>query len=84
MPEPEDEESGASDELVAALAGGAALTFEPDVDEDEDLLPGDRAARVAEVPVEAPAEASPEDIAAELAREAAEKAEDETAGATPA
>ena len=50
MPEPEDEEPGASDELVAALAGGAALTFEPDVDEDDDLLPGDRAARVAERP----------------------------------
>jgi small subunit ribosomal protein S2 len=76
MPEADDEEPGASDELVAALAGGAALSFEPDID-DEDLLPGDRAARVdpplAEVAV---AEASPEDIAAELAREAAEKAED--------
>ena len=33
---------GASDELVAALAGGGALSFEPDPDED-DLLPGDRA-----------------------------------------
>ena len=78
MPEPEDDEAGASDELVAALAGGAALSFEPDVD-DDDLLPGDRAARleppIAEVSV-AEAEASPEDIAAELAREAAEKAED--------
>ena len=31
-----------SDELVAALAGGAALTFEPDVDEEEVLLPGVR------------------------------------------
>jgi small subunit ribosomal protein S2 len=31
-----------SDELVAALAGGAALTFEPDVDEEEVLLPGAR------------------------------------------
>jgi small subunit ribosomal protein S2 len=30
----------ASEELVAALAGGAALTFEPDVDEEEVLLPG--------------------------------------------
>jgi small subunit ribosomal protein S2 len=38
-------EEAASDELVAALAGGAALSFEPDV--DEELLPG--AARV--VPV---------------------------------
>ena len=79
MPESDDEEPGASDELVAALAGGAALTFEPDLDEDDDLLPGDRAARaeaaVAEVPPEA--EATPEDIAAELAREAAEKAEDD-------
>jgi shikimate kinase len=76
----EEEVPGASDELVAALAGGAALTFEPDADED-DLLPGDRVAR-AEAAVAAPAEAeaSPEDIAAELAREAAEKAEDTQAG----
>ena len=37
--EPEYDES-AADELVAALAGGAALTFEPDADEEEDLLPG--------------------------------------------
>ncbi|MBA2373995.1 MAG: 30S ribosomal protein S2, partial [Chloroflexi bacterium] len=44
MPEAEEEAAGASDELVAALAGGAALTFEPDAD-DDDLLPGDRAAR---------------------------------------
>ena len=70
----EEEAPGASEELVAALAGGAALTFEPDAD-DDDLLPGDRAAR-AEVPAVEPAEATPEEIAAELAREAAEKAED--------
>jgi small subunit ribosomal protein S2 len=77
MPETEEEEvPGASDELVAALAGGAALTFEPDADED-DLLPGDRVAR-AEAAV-AEVEASPEEIAAELAREAAEKAEDTAA-----
>jgi small subunit ribosomal protein S2 len=71
-PEPEFDET-ASDELVAALAGGKALSFEPDADEDE-LLPGARpAAPAAETaPV---AEASPEEIAAELAREAAEKAE---------
>jgi small subunit ribosomal protein S2 len=75
MPEGDEEVPGASDELVAALAGGAALTFEPDTDED-DLLPGDRVAR-AEAAVAEPAEASPEEIAAELAREAAEKAEDE-------
>ena len=73
MPEPEDESAGASDELLAALAGGAALTFEPDADED-DLLPGDRVAR-AEAAVAEPAEATPEEIATELAREAAEKAE---------
>ena len=57
MPEQEDEEPGASDELVAALAGGAALSFEPDAD-DDDLLPGDRAARleppIAEVSVAEP------------------------------
>jgi small subunit ribosomal protein S2 len=39
--EPEIEETP-SDELVAALAGGGALTFEPDVDEEEILLPGAR------------------------------------------
>jgi small subunit ribosomal protein S2 len=78
MPETGEEEEvpGASDELVAALAGGAALTFEPDADED-DLLPGDRVAR-AEAAVAEAAEATPEEIAAEMAREAAEKAEDET------
>ena len=74
MIETEDEVPGASDELVAALAGGGALTFEPDADED-DLLPGDRTPRV-EPPAEPVAEATPEEIAAELAREAAEKAED--------
>jgi small subunit ribosomal protein S2 len=74
MPETEEEAPGASDELMAALAGGAALTFEPDAD-DDDLLPGDRVAR-AEAAV-AEAEATPEEIAAELAREAAEKAETE-------
>ena len=79
MPETEDEEPGASDELVAALAGGAALTFEPDLDEEDDLLPGDRPTRADAAVPEAPAEATPEEIAAELAREAAEKAEDETA-----
>ncbi len=50
-PEPEIElaapeaecESAASDELVAALAGGGALTFEPDAEED-DLLPTARSA----------------------------------------
>jgi small subunit ribosomal protein S2 len=72
--ESDDEVPGASEELVAALAGGAALTFEPDAD-DDDLLPGDRVAR-AEAAVAEPAEATPEEIAAELAREAAEKAED--------
>jgi len=37
----EPEEVGASEELVAALAGGAAMTFEPDLEDDE-LLPGGR------------------------------------------
>jgi small subunit ribosomal protein S2 len=71
--EPEYDES-ASDELVAALAGGGALSFSPDLDEDDDLLPG---ARPAAEPVAAPAttEATPDEIAAELAREAAEKEE---------
>jgi small subunit ribosomal protein S2 len=76
--EPEYEEAGASDELVAALAGGGALTFEPDLDEDDDLLPGARAAREEGAP-DATAEATPDDIAAELARERAE-AEETAAG----
>ncbi|MFP5343688.1 MAG: 30S ribosomal protein S2 [Candidatus Limnocylindria bacterium] len=78
MIETDDEVPGASEELVAALAGGGALTFEPDADDDE-LLPGDRPGR-AEPPAEPVAEATPEEIAAELAREAAEKAEDAPAG----
>src|SRR5262249_15555777 len=65
------------EELVAALAGGAALSFEPDADEDDDLLPGDRVARAEAAVAEAPQEATPEEIAAELAREAAEKDDEE-------
>ncbi len=53
MPETEEEAAGATDELVAALAGGAALSFEPDAD-DDDLLPGDRVARAEAAVVEAP------------------------------
>ena len=68
------DEGVATDELVAALAGGAALSFAPD--DDDDLLPGGPAAPAA--PEDG---ASPEDIAAELAREAAEA---ETKDATPA
>jgi small subunit ribosomal protein S2 len=67
--EPELEEVP-SDELVAALAGGGALTFEPDLDED-DLLPG--APRTALAAEPAAPEASADDIAAELAREAGER-----------
>jgi len=70
MAEPDFEEVP-SDELVAALAGGAALSFEPDLD-DDDLLPGARARALEAAPP--PVEASPDEIAAELAREAAEKA----------
>ena len=76
MPDTEEEEPGAADELVAALAGGAALTFEPDADEDDDLLPGDRVARAEAAVAEPVSEATSEEIAAELAREAAEAAED--------
>jgi small subunit ribosomal protein S2 len=72
----EDSEA-ATDELVAALAGGAALSFAPD--DDDDLLPGAPAA----APVQEDG-ATPEEIAAELAREAAEKAEAENKDATPA
>jgi small subunit ribosomal protein S2 len=70
--EPEYDES-ASDELVAALAGGGALSFSPDLEEDDELLPGARPAAVE--PVAPAAEATPDEIAAELAREAAEKEE---------
>jgi small subunit ribosomal protein S2 len=75
-PEPMLEETAyddaqASDELVAALAGGGALSFAPD--EDDDLLPGG--------PTPTEDGASPEDIAAELAREAAETEEAPTAAA---
>ena len=77
MPEPDDEEPGATDELVAALAGGAALSFAPGDDDDDDLLPGERA-RAAVATGESP-EASPEEIEAELAREAAEKAAEDAA-----
>jgi small subunit ribosomal protein S2 len=63
--EPDYEDVEASDELVAALAGGGALSFAPD--DDDELLPGAR------VPAEDGA--SPEEIAAELAREAAEREE---------
>ena len=73
LAEPEFEESEASDALVAALAGGAALSFEPDL-EEEDLLPGARPP-IDPAVAEPPAEASPDDIAAELARERAEAAE---------
>jgi hypothetical protein len=66
--EPEYDES-ASDELVAALAGGGALSFSPDLDEDEELLPGARPA--ATEPAAPTPEATPDEIAAELAREAA-------------
>ncbi len=76
--EPEYDES-ASDELVAALAGGGALSFSPDLDEDEELLPGARPAPEP-APVAPGAEATPDEIAAELAREAAEKEEPAVAG----
>ena len=74
--EPEFDETP-SDELMAALAGGAALTFEPDLDEDE-LLPG--GARLPAPPAAPAGEASPDEIAAELAREAAAAAESNAAG----
>ena len=67
LEEPTYDDAQASDELVAALAGGAALSFAPD--EEEDLLPGGPAAAA---PVEDGA--TPEEIAAELAREAEERA----------
>ena len=74
--EPAYDDAQASDALVAALAGGAALSFAPD--EDEDLLPG---APVAPAPPEEAA--TPEEIAAELAREAAEAATADGVGGQP-
>jgi small subunit ribosomal protein S2 len=44
---------GASDELVAALAGGGSLTFEPDLDEEE-LLPSSHATHGPEPVTEEP------------------------------
>ncbi len=77
--EPELEEAP-SEELVAALAGGGALTFEPDLDE-EDLLPGARPPKIVDL---APLpEATADEIAAELAREAAEKEEAGEAAGSP-
>ena len=64
--EPEFDET-ATDEIVARLAAGEALSFAPDL-EDDDLLPGAPGARPRVEP-----EASPEEIAAELAREQAER-----------
>ena len=64
--EPDYDDVQASDELVAALAGGGALSFAPD--DDDELLPGVRP------PVEDGA--TPDEIAAELAREAAEREAD--------
>jgi small subunit ribosomal protein S2 len=84
VPETEEEVAGTTEELVAALAGGAALSFEPDADEDDELLPGDRVARAEAAVAEAPPEATPEEIAAELAREAAEKDEEERPAEAPA
>ena len=73
--EPEFDET-AADELVAALAGGAALTFEPDADEDDEgCCP---AAVRSPSPSRPASEATPDEIAAELAREAAEKEEPAT------
>jgi small subunit ribosomal protein S2 len=45
-PEPEmeaviEEQEEASDEMVAALAAGGTFSFEPEPDEDEELLPGE-------------------------------------------
>jgi small subunit ribosomal protein S2 len=61
--EPEYEDVAATDELVAALAGGAALSFAPD--DDDDLLPGARPS--------SDDGATADEIAAELAREARER-----------
>ena len=74
LAEPEYEDAQATDELVAALASGGALSFAPD--DDEDLLPGARPDGAADEVVSPDVEASPDEIAAELAREAAEKSED--------
>ncbi len=71
LTEPEYDDLGASDALVAALVGGGALSFAPD--EDDDLLPGLPAAQATEAAEEA-VTATPDEIAAELAREAAERA----------
>jgi small subunit ribosomal protein S2 len=56
LEEPEFDETAAAD-LVAQLAAGGTLSFDPDLD-DEELLPGaPRAAEPTEVPTEVPTEA---------------------------
>src|SRR5262245_20270060 len=75
--EPEYEDESASEKFAAQLVGGAALSFSPDEEEGDELLPG---ARTLTETAPAPVEATPEEIAAELAREAAEK--EETAAAS--
>jgi small subunit ribosomal protein S2 len=58
-----EEDVEVTDELVAALAGGGALSFAPD--EDDELLPGMRQVR---------ATAPPDELAAELGEADAERA----------
>jgi small subunit ribosomal protein S2 len=89
-PEPEVEievaepelEVGASDELVAALAGGGALTFEPD-EEEEELLPGAWTGDAAES-ADAAAPAATTEAGAPAETAAAEKAETEAAASDDA
>ena len=69
--EEEEQDVGASEELLAALGAGGALTFEPEPDEEEELLPARG--------VEPEAAARPEPRAARPARtEGGEEEEEET------
>jgi small subunit ribosomal protein S2 len=77
-------DESASDELVAALAGGGVVSFEPDLDEDE-LLPESRAADAGggeATPEAAPAAAAPA-AAAPAALDPAAPAPEPSAPAAP-
>jgi hypothetical protein len=73
--EPEYDDVQASDELVAALASGGALSFAPD--EDDDLLPGARPAAPVEASATEAAPAAPAPTAPAPAAEPAIPAADE-------
>jgi small subunit ribosomal protein S2 len=82
LPDAGDAEEAASDALVAALAGGAALTFSPD--DDDDLLPGTPAApAIADGESDPTASEATASEATESDPTASEASPDVAAGPTP-